>query len=385
MVTIRDVEVFVIDVPLQRPFHMASRAITRQTEIIVKVHTDAGVVGIGSAHGTPLERVAEIIKKELAPLIIGEDPRNTERLWQRMFQTTCAPRAANTATSGASLPKGLGRPQVACAIGGIDIALWDIAGQLSGRPVWQLLGGCRSRIPVYATGGYYAEDEDIKDLAGEFSGYVAQGYREVKLKAGRLSPEGDFERAKVVREAIGPDIALYVDASQGWDVWDAVRAGRLYEQLDVAWFEEPVHWYDDISGLAQVARHVRIPITSGESEFTKQGVRDLILHGHIAITNYDCTKAGGLTEGRKIAALAEAHNVRFAPHHAAHIHAHLAAAVPNGMNVELHPDPQRDPLWERLFEKKPAIEGGEMVLDDTPGLGYILDEGVMARVATEVR
>jgi L-alanine-DL-glutamate epimerase-like enolase superfamily enzyme len=385
MVKIRDIEVFVIDVPLERPFLMASRAIARQTEIIVKVHTDEGLVGVGSAHGSPLERVAEIVKHELGPLIVGEDALNIERLWQRMFETTCVPRARTADTTGASLPKGAGRPQVMAAIGGIDIALWDIAGQACGRPVWQLLGGCRTRIPTYGTGGYYHEDGSDDGLADEFAGYAEQGFRAVKLKAGRLTPEGDYERARIVRDAVGPDVGLYVDVSQGWDVWEAVRAGRLYERLDVAWYEEPIHWYDDVSGLAQVARHVRIPLTSGESEYTKQGVRDLILNGHIAITNFDCTKAGGLTEGRKIAALAEAHNVAFAPHHAAQIHAHLVGGVPNGLNVELHPDPARDPLWEQLFERKPVFDDGDLLLDETPGLGCVLDEAVMARVATEVR
>lgn len=385
MVKIRDVEAFVIDLPLERPFLMASRAITRQTEIIVRIHTDEGVTGVGSAHGAPLGQVAEIIAKELGPLIVGEDPRNVEHLWQGMFRTTCTPRTQTSATTGASLPKGAGRPQVMAAIGGIDIALWDIVGQLYEQPLWRLFGGIRTRIPTYATGGYYTEDGDDTGLADEFAGYVEQGFREVKLKAGRFSPEHDYQRAAVVREAIGPDVALYVDVSQGWNVWDAVRAGRLYESLDVAWYEEPVHWYDDISGLAQVARQVQIPLTSGESEFTKQGVRDLILNGHIAITNFDCTKAGGFTEGRKIAALAETHNVRFAPHHAAHIHAHLVAGVPNGMNVELHPDPVRDPLWERMFAERPVVDQGELVLGETPGLGFVLDESALSQLATHVR
>ena len=344
---------------------LAGRARTSIDMLLVRIDTDAGITGWGEAFGHrifPATRAA--IDTLLGPMCVGRDATQIQAINDELQR----------------LLHGIGRngPTI-YALSGIDIALWDIAGRAYGRPLWQLLGGCRSRVPAYGTGGYYTEGGSDDGLADEFAGYVAQGFREVKLKAGRLSPEDDYRRAQVVREAIGPDVALYVDVSQGWDVWEAVRAGQLYEQVGVAWYEEPIHWYDDISGLAQVARHVRIPLTSGESEYTKQGVRDLILNGHIAITNFDCTKAGGLTEGRKIAALAEAHNVAFAPHHAAHIHAHLVAGVPNGMNVELHPDPVRDPLWAQLFVKRPAFESGDLVLDDTPGLGCVLDEAAYDR------
>ena len=381
MPRITDIETFIIDVPLGRTFLAANRPIMRAAEIVVKVHTDDGVTGYGTSHGSPMQQVADIIHAELAPLVIGEDPRNIERLWQRMFASTTARRKAQPANSGVSLPKGAGKPQTMAAIGGIDTALWDIAGKLHGVPVWQLLGGYRNRVPAYATGGYYPAEGEPDRLEDEFGWFVEMGFREVKLKAGGRSVEEDVERARIVRKAIGDDIALYVDASQGWSVRDAIRAGRMYEDIGVAWFEEPVHWYDDITGIGQVASNVRIPITSGESEYTKQGVRDLILRGGIAITNFDCTKAGGLTEGRKIAAIAEVHSVAFAPHHAAHIHGHLAAAVANGLNVEVHPDPDRDPLWERLYSKKPSFEAGDLVLDDSPGFGYEFDADEFARVA----
>ena len=381
MPRITEIETFIIDEPLGRTFLDARRPIMRTGEIVVRVHTDDGITGTGSSHGSPLEKVADIIHGDLAPRVVGQEALDTERLWQRMFAGTTERRGADSSTTGVSLPKGTGKPQMMAAIGGVDIALWDIAGKAYGVPVWRLLGGYRSRIPAYATAGYYRPAGEDDDVEKEFAGIVEQGFRQVKLKTGGLSPEEDVERARRVRQAIGPDVALYVDASQGWSVAEAIRAGHGYEELDVAWFEEPVHWYDDVSGLGQVSRYVRIPLTSGESEFTKQGVRDLILRGGISITNFDCTKAGGLTEGRKIAALAEAHNVAFSPHHAAHIHAHLAAAIPNGLNVELHPDPDRDPL-ERMYAKKPEFVDGEVVLDDTPGLGYEFDEAEFARVAT---
>lgn len=381
MVSIRQIETFVVDVPLERAFLGATLPLQRIGEVIVKVQTDAGITGIGTSHGSPLQDVARLIHRDLVPFLVGEDPRAIERLWQRMFSASMGRASQQVAGSAGSLPKGTGKAQLMAAIGGIDIALWDILGQVSGLPVWRLLGGYRSRVPAYATGGYYRADGEPEDLEAEFGGYVDQGFQAVKLKAGGLRPAEDVARARIVREAIGPEVVLYIDATRGWAVDDAVAAGRLYEELDVAWFEEPVPWYDDIEGLAQVADQVRIPIVAGESEYTKQGVRDLIVRGRLRIINLDATKGGGLTDGRKLAAFSELHNVAVAPHHAAQVHAHLVGGTPNGMNVELHPDPVRDPLWEALYAKKPELESGELVLDETPGLGYELDERALSRLA----
>lgn len=380
VVRVTAVETHLVEVPLGRTYYTSNRPIERASQIMVKVSTDEGVVGWGESHGSPLPQVAAIIQNELAPLLIGEDPREVERLWQRMFARTTSRRASRTEFSGASLPKGAGKPQTMAAIAGLDIALWDIVGKLYQAPVWRLLGGFRSRIPTYVTGGYYPAEGEPDPLEDEFAGLVEQGWRAVKLKAGGVPPAEDAERARRVREAIGPDIELYIDASQGFSVREAIEVGRAYEELGVVWFEEPVHWYDDITGLGIVSDALRIPITSGESEYTKNGVRDLVLRGRIAICNYDVTKSGGLTDGRKIAALLETFHVEFSPHHAAHVQACLAAAVPNGRNVEMHADRDRDPLWEDLFSRKPDFVDGDLVLDETPGLGFDVDEEALARL-----
>lgn len=382
MVRITHIESHLVEVPLGKTYFTSNRPIERASQIMVKVHTDEGIVGWGEAHGSPLGAVAEIIQEELAPLLVGEDPLDIERLWHKMFDTTTARRGSKSVYSGASLPKGAGKPQTMSAIGGLDIALWDIAGKVYGAPVWRLLGGYQREVPAYVTGGYYPEEGAPDPLEDEFISLIEKGWKAVKLKAGGVAPRDDLERARRVRESIGPDIALYVDASQGFSVRDAIWIGRGYEELDVAWFEEPVHWYDDITGLGQVADALRIPITSGESEYTKQGIRDLIIRGKIAITNYDCTKAGGLTEGKKIAAMAEVHHVAFSPHHAAHIHVNLAAGIPNGMNVEMHADRDRDPLWEDLFSRKPDFVNGNLVVDEAPGLGFEVDEDALSRFGT---
>lgn len=379
MAHISAIETYTVDVPLGRTFYASNRPIERASQIMVKLFTDEGVVGWGESHGSPLPQVAAIIQDELAPLLIGEDPLQVEALWQRMFARTTERRSSQAEFSGASLPKGAGKPQTMAAIGGLDTALWDLAGKLLEVPVWRLLGGFRSRIPTYVTGGYYPAEGEPDPVEEEFAGLVEGGWRAVKLKAGGLSPREDVERARRVRESIGSEVELYVDASQGFSVKEAIEAGRGYEELGVVWFEEPVHWYDDIAGLRMVADAVRIPITSGESEYTKNGVRDLVVQGGISICNFDVTKAGGITDGRKIAALLEVFHVEFSPHHAAHVQACLAAAVPNGRSVEMHADRDRDPLWEDLFSRKPEFVDGDLVLDETPGLGFDVDEDALAR------
>lgn len=384
MTRIRSIETIVVDVPLARAFLGATHPILRTGEIIVKVHTDDGLTGVGSSHGSPMVATAELIRDDLAPLLIGEDALDIERHWMTLFATAMRRRSADMKGASSSLPKGAGKAMMMSAIGGIDIALWDLLGQVTGQPVWRLLGGSRDRVPAYATGGYYRMDGAPERLAEEFAGYVAQGYRRVKLKAGGRPPREDVARAREVREAIGPDVMLYVDATRGWTVNEAIEAGRALEELDVAWFEEPVPWYDDIEGLAAVGRGVRIPLCAGESEYTKQGVRDLILRGGVRFVNFDCTKGGGLTDGRKIAAIAEIHGAELSPHHAPHIHAHLVAGVANGRDVELHPDPDRDPLWEQLYVRRPAFDAGDVVLDATPGLGFTLDEDLLARIGVKV-
>lgn len=379
MTTISSIESWIVDVPLPRPFVGATHAITRSNVIVVRVRTDDGVEGIGLAHGSPLRSTAELIVNDLARFVVGMDPREIEYAWQSMFATTLQRRPGDMAGAAASLPKGAGKAQVMAAIGGIDIALWDIAGKLSGQPLWRMLGGMRQRVPAYATGGYYRDDDRPARLGDEFAGYVEQGYTRVKVKCGGREPHEDAARVAEVRAAIGPDVQLYVDATRGWDVPDAIRAGQLMEPHDVTWFEEPVPWYDDVEGLARVGREVRIPLCAGESEYTKEGVRDLLIRGGVRYVNFDCTKGGGITDGRKIAAIAEVHGAEISPHHAAEVHAHLVAAVGNGRDVEVHPDPDRDPLFDHLYAERPRIVDGYFELDEAPGLGIVLDEAYLDR------
>lgn len=376
MVRITSVEAYVVSIPLDPPVWLSIAPILSQDEVVVRLRTDNGLVGIGEIHGAPLAPIAETVVRELGPLVVGEDPLGYERLWARCFARTHARRS----------PKGGGgRGPLLAAMAGVDIAIWDLVGQALGQPLWRLLGGSRDRAPIYATGGYYGPGKTLDDLARELRGYVEdRGYRAVKMKVGGAPLAEDLERVRVARQAVGPDVALMVDANQAWDFETALAFSRAAAAYDLRWIEEPVQWQDDIAMLARLATLSPVPLAAGELESTRFGCRDLVQSGAVRVIQYDTTMNGGITEGRKVGVLAEAYHVGFAPHHDPQIHIHLVCGLPNGLVLETFPDPARDPIWDRLFSRKPAIERGEMLAPTAPGLGLEIDEAVLRRYGTRV-
>jgi len=388
-VKIRDVRTISVEYTLPRPVFDANYTMASKPALLVEVETDTGLLGLGEAahFGGPLVSTATVIEQELRPHLLGQDPRETERLWELMHR-----RAYKHARGGI----------VIAAISGVDIALWDLRGKLAGMPLWRLLGGYRRRVPAYATGGFYAEGKGVRELADEMRAYCRHGFRAVKLKVGRNSGiEGsplramadrgvcevslaeDLARVRAVREAIGPDVRLMVDANGAWDVPTAVRMGRALEELDVYWFEEPV-WPDDLAGSAEVAAKVAIPIAGYETcSYGTVSFRDYIAARAVHFVQPDVAWAGGLTETLKIAHLAQAANLPLAPHiHGSAVAvaaaAHLLGAVRNGSMAEMvfpaHPlmgDLAREPL---------VVDGaGEIDLGERPGLGIELDPDAVKR------
>jgi len=387
---ITNIETFALVWPsLDKTFWVSTGPISRVSELVVKVYTDEGIVGIGEGHGNVniglqveaespkrMTGAAIIVDEGLKRLLIGEDPLNNERLWSKMFSITY--------NKGWRIP-GWPRPQIMMAIAAVDSALWDIKGKTAGIPIWKLLGGSSSCCPCYVTGGYYQEGKTIVDLVKECEGYLNLGYTGIKIKVGGLEVKEDIKRVKAVREAIGPDVKLMLDANEGWDVLTAIRAAQAFEEFDIYWLEEPVHWYDNVDGLAKVAASTRLPIASGEQLVTRWGARDLIERGGISIMQFDCTRAAGPTEWLKVAGMANSHHVQMAPHHDPQIHGHLCASVPNGLILETFPDPTRDPIWGELFTVRPEIKNSEIVFpEDRPGWGLELDEKVMQKRAVKV-
>jgi D-arabinonate dehydratase len=262
------------------------------------------------------------------------------------------------------------------ALSRIDIALWDLAGKITGQPVWKLLGGDRQRVDAYAAGGYYGHDKGLSELAAEMERYLTLGYRAVKMKvgwAGTTIP-ADIERVRVVRETIGPEIKLMVDANHAYTAAQAIRFGRLAERYDIEWFEEPVP-HTDLRGGAEVCAALDVPVATGEMETTRWGFRAMLAARALDICQADPVNCGGLTEWRKIAALATADHLPLAPHGTHLIGMHCVAALPECLTVETYPEVYAYPeLMPPL-----SLTDGQITLPDAPGLGLEIDRDAWAR------
>jgi D-galactarolactone cycloisomerase len=370
---ISQMETYFLSCPLPQPVRTSNHTISQVSEVIVVLTTDAGLVGIGEAHGPFLLRpgsdglsIVRNILQAIEPLVVGEDPFNIERIWQDLF--------ALTYTSVKGVPT-LSRQQrqLVTAMSAIDIALWDLMGKATERPVYALLGGAlRQRIPAYVTGFYYKDGERLDDLKREAEFYLEQGYRILKMKVGGVTPEEDAERVRVVRETAGDEVEIMLDANQGWSLPTALRAVRLFEPYRIFWLEDPMPWYDERQTMQRLKAATPIPIAAGETEYTPFGLRSMVAAGLVDYLIVDSTWSGGLTTWRKAATLAELYQIPMAAHHDPQIHVHAQAATPTGFILESFADPKRDPLWFELFRQRPEIVDGFMHVPNAPGLGLEL-------------
>jgi len=377
-IKVTGVEVLHLEKALKERFWMANAPIggyqPKASRLILKLHTDAGITGEGEGSGG-----ADLFRKGFGSLVIGEDPFMVGRIWEKMFAATYG-REPST--------RGWSEYGVISAMAPVDAALYDIMAKSTGLPLYKFLGGYRDSVPVYVTGGYYREGKGIPELVQEIRGYVGQGFNAIKLKVGGISGgytvEDDYNRVKAVREAVGPAVRLMLDANNGWDVETTIHASNKMYDLDITWLEEPLPWYDDVEPLKQVKGNTRIPLASGEHEITRWGARRLMETGAIDFMQFDANAHAGITEWRKIAGMAAMCHIRMAPHHEPALHAHLLASVPNGYILESFANPDRDPFWFEIYDRKPRIEKSILYLDDTPGLGVEFKQKALARYGTKV-
>lgn len=350
---INDVTVQCYSWPRPRPISNGKYTYATVRLNLVCVHTDEGLSGIGWAGGPGLSAsMTATLVEHFKEALIGEDPFNYRRIWENMW-----------------LPKVVGRRGLTTwVISAVDIALWDLMGKALGMPVHKLLGGFCDRIPTYVAGGYYEEGKGLRELAQEMEENLELGARAVKMKIGGVEINQDVERVRVVREAIGPDVKLMVDANNAYVAYQAVEIARKMEPYDVFWFEEPVA-PDDYEGHARVAQASSIPVATGENEYTRYGFRDLIQHGSASILNADAQILGGITEFMNVASLAAAHDLHIAPHGAQEVHIHLVAAIPNGLILEYYRETV-NPLHGQIFKESLTLdEDGCVSVPQTPGLG----------------
>lgn len=359
-----------------RPHWVSHFIVPKANEILVRMHTDAGIEGIGIATSyTPIEAAVKAFKTGIAEHVIGEDPLAPEKLHHKLFWMT-AQRIASE--------KGWTREAIVRIAAAVDIAAWDVIGKAARLPLYRLFGGFRNEIPCYVTCAYYRDGKSMSELRDEMHMLKAQGHQGFKAKVGGVSLKEDMQRLELIREIIGPDKALMIDVNRAWDLPTAIQAARELIPLNPRWLEEPVRWADDHRELKKLAQQTNIPLSAGESELTGFGCRDLIEDGAIQILQFDCTMMGGFSMGRKLAALCELNHVQVAPHHDCFVHAHIVAGSPAGCIVESFTDPERDPLQAELFEDPPRIANGMLSLKEQPGLGLTLSETALKKFGEKI-
>ncbi|MEZ4867368.1 MAG: mandelate racemase/muconate lactonizing enzyme family protein [Caldilineaceae bacterium] len=348
----------------------------KHDSIIVQVETDEGVTGVGTAVGQA-ESIQSIVEHQLRAALLGEDPTQIERLWLKMYAGS---RVDPSLARGYIQPIFGRRGDTLCAIAAVDIALWDIWGQVVGQPIYKLLGAARNRIRAYASGGWAPGAQAGDELAG----YVAKGFNAVKMRAeGRdgFTIDKSIRRIAAAREAIGPDVELMVDAHASLDVSTAIQLAKRMEAYNVAWFEEPIS-PDHHAGLAEVRRATSVPIATGEHEFTRFDFLSLLEQRAVDVIQPDAGIAGGITEVRRILALASAFGVKAAPHNWGSgilfaTSLHLVLAAPNCHLLEVGQAP--NPLIHEIFVEPFDLRAGYVYAPDRPGLGFTLRDDLEER------
>lgn len=359
---ITDVEVIQLAKTLDRPHRNSKQTAVRRFFSLVRVHTDEGIDGLGEAWCHP--DVAAGALARLRPLAIGADPFDVETLWNRAFH-------------GASMydPKGA----AVAAISGLDIACWDVMGKALGVPVSQLLGGRgRGVIPAYASDLHWLEDAD--EMGRMAARFVERGFQAVKTHLG-VDPEGDVARVRALRKAIGPDVRLMVDINTAFDRPTAIRFGRRIAEYDITWYEEPLSPMD-VDGLRLVREATGLPVAAGENEYTRWGFKEQFSREALDVAMPDAARTGGISEMKKIVAVADAFGVVVSPHNyssgvcsAATLH--LLAACPGTGPLEW--DVVNGSIVDELFVEPLTVRDGQVEVPESPGLGVHLPDAVLER------
>ncbi|GGX34591.1 enolase [Pigmentiphaga litoralis] len=353
--------------PLNLPVSVTISGRTKTTSLsvcLVDIETDTGLVGTGMTAITEEEVIGAIVNDIAAHALIGADPLRHEQLWERLYWLL-TPRGQSGYASH--------------AIAAIDLALWDLKGKALGQPCWRLMGGARAEVPVYATFGFAFFDRD--ELAAAARSWVDRGFKRLKMTVGhhglqrRDEPRPldtliteDVARIRAVREAVGRDVQLYIDANCSLDYFHAHALAKRVEPFDITFFEEPVS-QNDIPNLVKLRQSTSIPLAGGQNEGLASRFRDMLVAQAVDVVQPNACISGGYTQCLRIAGMAAAFNTRFAnggawPHHNMHLHAGLA----NGSLVEYHSVAVE--CCKQVFDDLPEPTAGMLTLPDTPGLGF---------------
>ncbi len=365
---IEKIEAIALSIKLPRDFKGSIYSVPQKNAVVTRITTDEGLVGHcvnGEGEAAIQPQMVQIIDKEIAPLLIGQDPMRIESHWDAMWRraTWRGGRDIRTAVRA-----------VAC----VDSALWDILGKHAKLPLYKLWGGARDRLPIIAIGGQYHDDYQPADYGREMEEFRELGLAGCKFKVGGKSPREDYERTLAARRAGGEDFVLCVDANRGWSRADALAFVRLCPALNLRWFEEPCGWENDRHDLALLRAVTGMPIVAGQSEITAEDCRDLMVDRAIDVCNLDASWGGGPSVWLRVARMAQCFGVQMGHHGEPVLGAHLLAAVQNGTYMETH-HPERDPIFHQMVQGRGDIVNGDYVLPQAPGWGLEFDEAFIQR------
>ena len=356
---IERVTVEVLETPVDLQYVAGGNSVGANWHVLARVFTDDGVQGIGfvvALRPTLIKALAQATE-ELGQLLVGMEILEVEAARSRLE------RAGGWVGPGGML---------CLALSSLDIALWDAAGKTLGQPLYRLLGGHRDRVRAYASDAlWYSLTPD--ELAKSAQHHVSQGYDMVKLRLGHeASPAGEVARVRAVREAVGPDVQIMVDATESWNETQAMAAGRALQEAGISWLEDPVS-HQNLAGLAHLAHVLDVPVAAGERLYGVDPFVKTFDARAVDVAIIDLGRAGGITPWMKIAALAEARGIPVAGHVIPEVHVHLLSAIPNGHLVEYMP------RSVPIFKTRLVLEDGHLLAPQAPGLGLELDEAACDR------
>lgn len=350
-----------VHLPLEKPIKTAIHDIRSIGYLLLHLETDQGLVGESYLFTLNAVRlnVFDDMLKGLAHQVVGRDPHYVEAIWQAIWSEINP-----TGYKGVTIS----------ALSTIDTACWDLIGKAADKPLHHLFGACRDTVKTYASGGLWLS-QTLDELLQEAQDFLDQGFRAMKLRIGKPKLHEDIERVKRLRDAVGPEIELMVDANQSFTPKQAIRLGRALEEFELAWMEEPVAAYD-LEGHAEVRAKLDTPIASGESEYTRYGMRDMIKAKACDLLMPDLQRIGGLSEMRKTAALAASFDTPISTHIFTEHSLSIAGSAANCISVEHMP-------WSApLFNETMAIHNGFITIPQRPGCGFTFNQAILKQTGT---
>ncbi len=343
------IETLVVPMQMDKPIGSALGQLTGFGCILVTVHTDEGISGENLIFTLNNRRTKVLVQmvEDLTDVIVGFDAGHIAAFWARAWTSI----------------NFLGHQGVSVVgISAIDGALWDALGKARNMPIYRMLGGAKSRIPAYHSGGLWL-DRSIEALVDEALGFKQAGWKAMKMRLGLADPREDIARVRAVRDAIGPDIRLMADANQGKTESEAIRLGRMLEEFNLTWFEEPLPAWD-LAGLARVAQALDTPIASGETEYTRYGFRRMLELRSADILMPDLQRVGGVSEFVRVAHMAESHDVPVSSHLFPETSLQVLGGLSNSIFLEYMP------WFSPLYNESLEFENGDAIVPERPGWGF---------------